>query len=85
MISMVIMVYVKPILWVIMLCILPSRMLIGADLDLSGWWKSSEVGELELRQSGNKVIAKQKLSNIAALLGENMFLGELSGNVIKGK
>ena len=68
-----------------MLCILPSRALIGADLDLSGRWESSEFGELELRQSGNKVIAKQKSPNIAALLGENMFLGELSGNVIKGK
>ena len=59
--------------------------LMAANLDLSGWWGASEVGQLELKQSGNKVIAKQNDPDIAAALGENMFVGELSGNVIKGK
>ncbi len=61
----------------------------AADPDLSGWWNIVELldvsGELQLKQSGSRVVAKQRDADIAAVYGDIMFEGEVTGNVIKGR
>lgn len=53
--------------------------------DLSGWWGTSAVGELELKQVGDVVMARQKDPDIVEALGDKMFEGKLVGNVVKGR
>jgi hypothetical protein len=61
-----------------------THTLMAGEQDFSGLW-DSDVGPLQLEQSGSKVIAIQKDSDIAALLGRNMFEAEASGNLLKGR
>lgn len=62
-----------------------STQAVAADRDLSGTWASTEVEYLVLEQNGNQVTAAQRSPEIAAELGNNLFEGVLSGQVIKGR
>jgi len=54
------------------------------DLNVTGTWDSN-VGPLELTQSGNDVTAIQKDLDIANALGNNMFEAKISDHLLKGR
>jgi hypothetical protein len=62
-------------------CALPA---LAVDLNITGTWDSN-VGPLELTQSGSDVTAIQKDPEIAKALGSNMFEAKISDNLLKGR
>jgi hypothetical protein len=55
-----------------------------ASEDLTGVWESGN-STFEIIQNGSKLSKKQSNPDVAEILGEFAFVGEVSGNTVKGK
>ena len=65
------------------ICLQPT--VLWADVpDLNGVWKLG-TNDIQIVQTGNKVISEHKNQDIAAILGNNRFELEISGNLLKGR